>query len=709
MEGVALRNFRSAEDLRRRRAARASGEKLPDFAKKADDLEALKKAVDDAAAVGGGLWLSYLLALFYLMVAAGSVTHADLFFEKPINLLFFNVQLPIVAFFALAPLLFLALHAYALAHLVMLSDKAKRFHAALYAQIGEAPGMSEEEKQTRKRVRDGLRGQLPSNVFVQFLAGPPEMRAGLFGRALRAIGWGTLAFGPVLLFVLFQVQFLPYHSEAITWVHRIALFADLALVWWLFRRILDGREPEEGRAPRRIWVGRAWVLVGGAASVVVVLFSVVLATYRGERVGAALASLDPTGEVAGLHRTLFQSEVAPQMGRRWLLLADALVLRRVDALDQLKIDNPERVKEKDFIFIAPNRDFAGAEFQNGSLGRVDFRKANLRGAMLEYAQLQGASLAGAQLQGASLDGARLQGVSLDRAQLQGASLDGARLQGVSLDRAQLQGASLDGARLQGASLYGAQLQGASLDGARLQGASLDSAQLQGASLRLAQLQGASLDGAQLQGASLDYALIKATWLPGAHLWRSTGNDAKVVDLDFQPSQAMWGPFLYDIFEEELPWNPDAFDDLRNSIEALPAGERREAALKRIEVLNCADTTRVSCDPAQAQNPPPDFAAWRDRLLIAAKTDPGAFRRALAMVLRQLTCPGDENTLYVLRGEGFQSNLKAAGDEALPLIADLSDKSRNVCPVAAQLTDGDRAKLSQIKADVEAAPVAPPAK
>jgi hypothetical protein len=80
-----------------------------------------------------------------------------------------------------------------------------------------------------------------------------------------------------------------------------------------------------------------------------------------------------------------------------------------------------------------------------------------------------------------------------------------------------------------------------------------------------------------------------------------------------------------------------------------------------------------------------------------------------MVLRQLTCPGDENTLYVLRGEGFQSNLKAAGDEALPLIADLSDKSRNVCPVAAQLTDGDRAKLSQIKADVEAAPVAPPAK
>ena len=56
------------------------------IAEKADDLEAIKKAVDDAAAVGGGLWLSYLFVLFYLAVAAGAVTHADLFFENPVKL-----------------------------------------------------------------------------------------------------------------------------------------------------------------------------------------------------------------------------------------------------------------------------------------------------------------------------------------------------------------------------------------------------------------------------------------------------------------------------------------------------------------------------------------------------------------------------------------------------------------------------------------------
>ena len=57
----------------------AAEPKLPEIAKKADDLEAIKKAVEDAASVSGALLFSYLFVLFYLAVAAGAVTHADLF------------------------------------------------------------------------------------------------------------------------------------------------------------------------------------------------------------------------------------------------------------------------------------------------------------------------------------------------------------------------------------------------------------------------------------------------------------------------------------------------------------------------------------------------------------------------------------------------------------------------------------------------------
>ena len=155
-------------------ASAAGARELPKIAAKADDLEAIKKAVDDAASVSGGLWLSYLFVLFYLAVAAGAVTHADLFFENPVKLPFLNIELPLLAFFFLAPILFVIVHAYTLVHLVMLTDKAKRFHQALHRS---APSGEDER---RRRSRDSLQRQLPSNIFVQFLAGPADVRESAF-------------------------------------------------------------------------------------------------------------------------------------------------------------------------------------------------------------------------------------------------------------------------------------------------------------------------------------------------------------------------------------------------------------------------------------------------------------------------------------------------------------------------------------------------
>jgi hypothetical protein len=48
----------------------------------------------------------------------------------------------------------------------MLTDKAKRYHQALHQQIED------------DAIRERLRRQLPSNVFVQFLVGAPETRGG---------------------------------------------------------------------------------------------------------------------------------------------------------------------------------------------------------------------------------------------------------------------------------------------------------------------------------------------------------------------------------------------------------------------------------------------------------------------------------------------------------------------------------------------------
>jgi len=381
---------------------------LPKIAEKADDLEAIKKAVDDAAAVGGGLWLSYLFVLFYLAVAAGAVTHADLFFENPVKLPFLNIELPLLAFFFLAPILFLIVHAYTLVHLVLLTDKAKRFDQALRYQIGNE----------NAAIRDSLRRQLPSNIFIQFLAGPVDVRQSAFGWALRAISWVTLVIAPVLLLLLVQIQFLPFHNEPITWTHRIALLADLGLVWWLWRKILSGRELG-GRRRGAAW---AWTGVGLAFSASAVLLSWTAATFPGEwqedhwpnwRVFGARDELG-TAKKVSLHDLLFNLPVDDTTRRRNSLFSSTLVLPGLNVYEGLSIDDPEKLKWRDYVFRARGRDLKDAILDFASLPKVDFTGAELQGASLFGAQLQGASLIGAQLQGTSLRGVRLQGGLLAR-------------------------------------------------------------------------------------------------------------------------------------------------------------------------------------------------------------------------------------------------------------------------------------------------------
>ncbi len=345
---------------------------LPPIAAKADDLEAIKKAVEDAASVGGALWLSYLFVLFYLAVAAGAVTHADLFFEHPVKLPFLNIELPLLAFFFLAPILFLIVHAYTLVHLVMLSDKAKRFHQALHDQIGDDDDKAKERPPGRAAIRAGLQRQLPSNIFVQFLAGPPDIRASLFGWMLRGIAWSTLVIAPILLLLMMQIQFLPFHSSFITWTHRLALLADLGLLWWLWREILSGRAADGRRRPAS-W---GWTGLGFALSACAVLFSWTAATFPGEWQEGHLTNGDGLGGSISLHDVIFNLPVDPTTRRRRLPFSSTLVLSGLNVYEGLRIDDPEKAKWRDYVFLRPRprsewRDPRSRQFAEGRLrGRI---------------------------------------------------------------------------------------------------------------------------------------------------------------------------------------------------------------------------------------------------------------------------------------------------------------------------------------------------
>ena len=168
--------------------------------------------------------------------------------ESAVKLPFLNVELPLKAFFILGPLVFLVVHAYVLLHFLLLAGKIGAFHAELQKQI------SEDEK------RGQLRRQLPSNIFVQFLAGPREVREGIVGSLLKSVTGVSLVAGPIALLILFQLQFLAYHSAWITWWQRIAVVLDLVLLWLLWPPIARGETilltwNDLGRAKVRAWLG----------------------------------------------------------------------------------------------------------------------------------------------------------------------------------------------------------------------------------------------------------------------------------------------------------------------------------------------------------------------------------------------------------------------------------------------------------------------
>ncbi len=693
---------------------------LPAIAAKADDLEEIKKAVEDAAAVSGGLWLSYLFVLSYIAIAAGAVTHEDLLLVRAVKLPFLNVELPLKAFFALAPFVVLIIHAYALMHFIMLGKKASRFHNDLRRQF---PGITMETEKSgvapdgaNKEIRDNLRRLLPSNIFVQILAGPPELRHGIFGFMLKLIALTTLVAFPVMVLLLLQIQFLPFHDVDITRAQRGALFLDIVVLWLLRPPILADMSAESfGRARIVALVlrGSGFVLAG-VISFIALWFSGVIATIPGEWQETALAMFNgprwqtADGKLVSTHDLVFAGVVDETTRRRKSLFSNTLVLPGFNLYEALKIDDPKKLAWKKHLFDLRGRHLEQAVLDGADLTKADLTGSQLQGASLNLAQLQAAPLKEAQLQGASLNNAHLQGASLAGAQLQGASLEGAELQGASLDSAELQGASLARAQLQGALLDEAQLQGASLIGAELQGASLFWAELQGAELAGAELQGAGLAEAQLQGAELFAVVVNATDFSNAFLWRTKWGKVPRAKLGAVRLETVtWNP-AWPLKGDPVPWDAKAYAKLRdlmmNSIPEVMTHNLRGDALKRIETLDCAnpDKTLASCDSAAA--PPPHVLVWQKELAAAGIED-AAYKKALATELRGLVCESDAHAIYILRSMITSFRLGYTGREAPALVDFIMSKD---CPVSGALTDDDKTKLLKIKQDAEQISGPPPA-
>jgi uncharacterized protein YjbI with pentapeptide repeats len=608
------------------------------------NVDALERSLNDSATRVSTVWISLLGFGLYLVVAAGAVTDRQLLLKDPVRLPALNVDLPLRGFFFLTPILFVIFHTYVLIQVLLLARTAAAYNNAL-------------DRTVRVSIDNAtMRERLANTLFAQIFAGAPRERGGWVGRLLRLIAWITLAIAPVLVLLVFQFRFLPYHSHGITWTIRLLILFDLIGVLLLWRA---ARRPDHDLSWRLTLQGcLAWLFATALAA-----FSWVVLTFPGEPHAqwTRFESRDkwPLGRIE-----LEQWPGRPLECQTPSPLDAVFAFDRV-SLPELDVVDPEKLakmKARTHRVYAPSeqkhtqsfdkRDLTCAYLWNADLRRVNLSSARLRGADLTGADLEGADLVQADLEGAKLNYATLNDGNLfstdlrnalmESANLIRADLGSARLQGASLKEAQLygaqlvgvgaQGADLSDAKLEGARLWLTQLQGASLNRAHLQFAQLRGAQLQGADLRGADLSAAYLESVGLQGAALSETAMQYSRVLGLNVWRAkiTGctnvllgehvsSDAVLPPIP-DPDQGPPYPEIYPNPIETIPANSDNIASfIEKHVVRISNGEKKQAAIDRMQ-RGLADPTKEDtaaiedvwrkCVEASQQVSRTDFAKQR---------------------------------------------------------------------------------------------------
>ena len=167
------------------------------------ELQRTAASANEAAQLVRRVYLTFLLVGVYLAILVGATTHEQLLRGTGAILPVVQLQLPIMAVYIVAPIGFLFLYLNLLLQLYLLSRKLHD----LDELIDKLP--PDKHDKERKLIY--------SFPFSHMLIGRPIG----WVRWLVAVMVKCSVIGfPILLFLAFQVGFLPYHSQIVTWVHR---------------------------------------------------------------------------------------------------------------------------------------------------------------------------------------------------------------------------------------------------------------------------------------------------------------------------------------------------------------------------------------------------------------------------------------------------------------------------------------------------------
>ena len=486
-----------------------------------DSRQLLLETLNDASGAARTAWLFYLALLAYFLVAIASVSHKDLLLNSPVELPFLGIAIDLGTFFQFAPVVLLVVHFGVYLQHVLLSRKAAYLHDLLLEREA-ALGLEPRQHPIRLRVH--------SYSFTQIYAG--SQRSRVFSGFLKAIDKLSFVVLPLLLFLAFQITFLPHHTQAMTNWHRVCLFLDLVLISQMAYFM---RHPRMDADSHIMSVLRsAQHVMSRVGSVLLVCVSWFVITIPDEPTDQLMSSITPLSVpvpfdfsmrrhcadltiVPATVRKPFcdtafgklRVRIDPKTGDRRAFFLTALMF---EGLTDFVAGTATSPFSRNLIVTDQDLSVASTEFTSEESVRNDQDKRevttervklSLRGRDLRFAYFDRSNFTGADFTASNLEGASLRGASLLETNFSCAVKPLRNVVGGKFEAcAKLYRANLDGANLRNADLRGGCFIGASLRNADLRGVALFKADLQRAVMTFTRLDGANLGEARLSGAKM---------------------------------------------------------------------------------------------------------------------------------------------------------------------------------------------------------------
>lgn len=597
------------------------------------NLSNLRQSTNDTARVTRNLLLFFLAVILFFGLLVADTNDLILFKRSDVTLPFMQIGVSVDMFYAIGPIIFIILH------LVLLMSIRNFYSAAssLIKEIEKSDNPQENLAQTSillpfdfvlsmlyKIRRPAVRERPPFWHLFRYLRYVMARYGQLF--LLSVIVAVLIFILPLFLLILIQMNFLPYQSQAITFIHQCAIAIEFVMQIVFILRLGAIRKFRATIAGNRSWVERGFGL--GVATtisfllVVPVAFSWSIAlvpnSWLDERnplspeLQSRITSLmfedwwhgdscrhrDHIPTVSKWRRYLYLpdrdlniSEYGDQLDLSHRMLRygwfkssvlSGVKFSRSDLFcanfEHATIRNSSSFAEAKLHYTNFSHsylfdvDFSKAELQETKFVHADIEESNFSRITSNRSNFRNVAIRNSELKYAEFNNGRFRDATFDNI-----SGHGMRFFGTDLSRIEFHGSSIARSEFSASGLSRAKFYGTDIERSSFLGTNISGSEFHGANLEYAEFLGTLISGADFYGVNFSRTLLDGVYADYTYFYGTDLSGAKIIGTNLYRTNFYASNLDLDELKfvdlRETHWEqPEKWEDIKNKIdESLEKG------------------------------------------------------------------------------------------------------------------------------------------